>query len=101
MSEDDSPSCSLFKNEVSSSIRSRWCLDSIDPLAVSTLATCLDPRFRNLKFLSDTLKTSVKEELKERVQQMQHDPEIDQDSQALQDQPPPFKESSIRQAIGS
>ena len=100
VSEDDSPSCSLFKNEVSSSIRSRWCLDSIDPLAVSTLATCLDPRFRNLKFLSDTLKTSVKEELKERVQQMQHDPEIDQDSQALQDQPPPSKKTALDQLLG-
>ena len=100
VSEDVSPSCSLFKNEVASSIRSRWCLDSIDPLAISTLATCLDPRFRNLKFLSDTLKTSVKEELKERVQQIQHDPEIDQDSQALQDQPPPSKKTALDKLLG-
>ena len=43
----------------------------------------------------------MKEELKERVQQMQHDPEIDQDSQALQDQLPPSKKTALDKLLGA
>jgi len=41
----------------------RWSLDGIEPDSPLVLAAALDPRFKSLKFLTDDLKQSVREEL--------------------------------------
>ena len=51
--EEDSPTCRRFKVAVASAIRRRWSLDSLDPARIEVLATAFDPRFKQLKFLSD------------------------------------------------
>ena len=71
-------------------LKIKMVLDSINPLALSILASCLDPRFRNLKFFHDTMKADVKEELKARVQQIQND----------QDQAPPTKKTVLDKLLG-
>ena len=104
VSEDnsDSPTLTLFKNELASSLRSKWSLESLNPLALSIFASCLDPRFRNLKFLHDTMRADVKEELKARVQQTQNDqdqaPDVDLD---FQDQPPLTKKTALDKLLGA
>ena len=48
---------------VASAIRRRWSLDSLDPARIEVLATALDPHFKQLKFLSDEQRVSLKEEM--------------------------------------
>ena len=61
--EGDSASITAFKTAVRESIMRRWSLDGIEPDSPLVLAAALDPRFKSLKFLTDDLKQSVREEL--------------------------------------
>ena len=61
--EEDSACVKQFKTQVSSALKQRWDLEKLSPVEVPLLATALDPRFRNLKFLNDKLKCEVKLEL--------------------------------------
>ena len=61
--EEDSPTHCCFKVAVASVIRPRWSLDSLDPARIEVLATALDPRFKQLKFLCDEQRVSLKEEM--------------------------------------
>ena len=61
--EGDSASIIAFKTAVRESIMRRWSLDGIEPDSPLVLAAALDPRFKSLKFLTDDLKQSVREEL--------------------------------------
>ena len=61
--EEDSTCVKQFKVQVSSALKQRWNLDKLNPVQVPLLASTLDPRFRNLKFLSNELKREVKLEL--------------------------------------
>ena len=61
--EGDSASIIAFKTAVRESIMRRWSLDGIKPDSPLVLAAALDSRFKSLKFLTDDLKQSVREEL--------------------------------------
>ena len=61
--EGDSASITAFKIAVRESVMRRWSLDGIEPDSPLVLAAALDPRFKSLKFLTDDLKQSVREEL--------------------------------------
>ena len=61
--EGDSASITAFKTAVRESVMRRWSLDGIEPDSPLVLAAALDPRFKSLKFLTDDLKQSVREEL--------------------------------------
>ena len=61
--EGDSASITVFKTALRESIMRRWSLDGIEPDSPLVLAAALDPRFKSLKFLTDDLKQSVREEL--------------------------------------
>ena len=61
--EGDSASVIAFKTAVRDSIMRRWSLDGIEPNSPLVLASALDPRFKSLRFLTDDLKQSVREEL--------------------------------------
>jgi len=54
--EDDSSCIKEFKTKVSAALQRRWGLKYLDPSEIPVLASAVDPRFRNLKFLSDELK---------------------------------------------
>ena len=60
--EDDSSCIKQFKIQVSNTLKRRR-LDSLNPSEVPLLATAVDPRFCNLKFLDDKLRCEVKLEL--------------------------------------
>ena len=60
---DDSSHIAQFKTHVSAALKRRWGLDSLDSSELSLLTTAVDPRFRNLKFLSEVLRHEVKLEL--------------------------------------
>ena len=61
--EGDSTSIIAFKTAVRDSIMRRWSLDGIEPNSPLVLASALDPDFKSLRFLTDDLKQSVREEL--------------------------------------
>ena len=61
--EDDSSCIKQFKIQVSNALKRKWGLDSLNPSEVPLLATAVDPRFCNLKFLDDKLRCEVKLEL--------------------------------------
>ena len=61
--EGDSASIIAFKTAVRDSIMRRWSLDGIEPNSPLVLASAFDPRFKSLRFLTDDLKQSVREEL--------------------------------------
>lgn len=65
LSTDDSPACNHLKNEIVSAIKTGWSLNAIDPHGVYILSATLDPRFKDLKFLIDGDKTSVRDYLKQ------------------------------------
>ena len=56
-----------FKTKVVADLKQRWKLDELDTDGLSVLATALDPRFRQLKFLSNEQRSEVKEELLRRA----------------------------------
>lgn len=62
-STDDSSIIRQFKEKVRSEIRSRWFLDNLNTTGLDVLASALDPRFRQLKFINDEQKLGVKEEI--------------------------------------
>jgi len=53
--EDDSSCIKEFKTKVSAALQRRWGLKYLDPSEILMLASAVDPRFRNLKFLSAEL----------------------------------------------
>ena len=57
--EEDSSCIKQFKTQVSSALKRRWGLDELDASQIPLLATAVDPRFRNLKFLHEKLKSEV------------------------------------------
>ena len=61
--EEESVCVKQFKVQISSALKRRWNLDKLNPVQVPLLASALDPRFHNIKFLSDELKHEVKLEL--------------------------------------
>ena len=61
--EEDSSCIKQFKTQVSSALKRRWGLDELDASQIPLLATVVDPRFRNLKFIHEKLKSEVKLEL--------------------------------------
>lgn len=52
-----------FKTQVSSALKRRWDLDQLSLVEIPLLASALDPRFCNLKFLNKKLRCEVKLEL--------------------------------------
>ena len=98
-SEDDSPVCSQLKNKIVSSVQSRWSLNSLDPCGVTTIATALDPCFRNLKFLTESQKNSIKYYLKEKVEHLQSLQQQDEDSQRVTSPSPP-KKTALDKLLG-
>lgn len=73
VSTDDSPACNHLKNEIVSAIKTGWSLNAIDPHGVYILSATLDPRFKNLKFLINGDKKSVRDYLKQRIEDLQND----------------------------
>ena len=61
--EEDSSCIKQFKTQVSSALKRRWGIDELDASQIPMLATAVDPRFCNLKFLHEKLKSEVKLEL--------------------------------------
>ena len=58
--EDEDSSCvKQFKTQLSSALKRRWGLDELDASQIPLLATAVDPRFCNLKFLHVKLKSEV------------------------------------------
>ena len=57
---DDSSHITQFKTHTSTALKRRWGLDSSE---LSLLVAAVDPRFQNLKFLSETLRHEVELEL--------------------------------------
>ena len=53
VTEEDSPAIRQCKCAISKELRSRWSLNSIDPTSPGSdlVAVCLDPRFKQAKFL--------------------------------------------------
>ena len=53
VTEEDSPAIRQCKCAISKELRSRWSLNSIDPTSLGSdlVAVCLDPRFKQAKFL--------------------------------------------------
>ena len=66
---DDSALISQFKETVADQIRTRWSLHSLDPSSSLVLAAAVDPRFKQLKFLSEDDVASVKEVLLMRMEE--------------------------------
>ena len=58
--EEDSSCIKQFKTQVSSALKRRWGLDELDASQIPLLATAVDPRFHNLKFLHEKLKGEVR-----------------------------------------
>ena len=58
-----------FKRKVSAALTRRYELDDLCPSEIPLLASALDPRFFNFKFLNDRLKLDVKFELIRLAQQ--------------------------------
>ncbi len=65
--EDGSQCIRQFKVKVVAALKVRWELNDFDTKQVSILTTALDPRFRQLKFLSDAQRGEVKAELLRRA----------------------------------
>ena len=59
----DSSAMVTFKETVKDELKTRFQLDCIDTSSSDVLAAAVDPRFRQLKFLSDDDISAVKEEL--------------------------------------
>ena len=68
VSETDGSVIRQFKIKVVSDIKRRWSLDSLDPSNHLVLASALDPRFKQLKFLD--LCGDVKTELLQRMENL-------------------------------
>ena len=51
--DDDSLTIKTFKQKVVSGLKQRWELNSITTSQVSVIATAIDPKFRQLKFLDE------------------------------------------------
>jgi len=67
--EDDSSCIKQLKIQDFNALKRRWGLDSLNPSEVPLLATAVDPRFCNLKFLDDKLSCEVRLELLTSVQE--------------------------------
>ena len=61
--EEDSSCIKQFKTQVSNALKRRWGLDELDAGQIPLLVTAVDPRFHNLKFVNEKLKSEVKLEL--------------------------------------
>jgi len=59
-----------FKTKVSAALQRRWGLKYLDPSEIPVLANAVDPRLRNLKFLSDELKGNVRLEITRLMKQL-------------------------------
>lgn len=76
--EEDSPVVKQFKTKIVEAMAKRWDLQNLEPTQVSVLATALDPRFRQLSFLSieqkEELKTAI---LQQPIHNENEDSEMD------------------------
>ena len=60
---DDSSSIKEFKTKVSAALQQRWGVNYLNSNEILVLACAIDPRFRNLRFLSDEQKEDVRLEI--------------------------------------
>ena len=79
-----------FKTKVVAELKQRWNLDELGTDDQSILATALDPRFRQLKFLSNEQRSEVKEELLRRATAIENP----KDSTSSDDPPAPKRTKS-------
>ena len=91
---DDSLSVKNFKEKVVTGLKQRWELDSISTTKVSVIATALDPRFKQLKFLSEDEKEEVKAELVRRAAVLETSIPVHVQSDDSTTPPPPKKSKS-------
>ena len=75
-SSDDSPTIKQFKAKVHGEIRSRWYLNKLNVTSLDVLASAVDPRFKELKFLNDEQKSGVKEEIIRRISPLHQNPDV-------------------------
>ena len=87
--------CRQFKTTVVSEINARWSLHSLNYDSVPVLASFMDPRFKNLKFLSTETRDSIVEEIKQRVQCFTEDKPDEGESL----EPPP-KKTALDKLLG-
>lgn len=57
-----------FKEAVKKQIQTRWALHHLDETSSLVLASAVDPRFKKLKFLSESDASAVKETLLQRME---------------------------------
>jgi len=89
--EDDSAIIRQCKIKVAAAMRHRWALDGLDATRVSVLATALDPRFRQLKFLTDEQRTVVKAELIKNTEELDASSQSSDSADTLAPAPPATK----------
>jgi len=68
--EDDSSYIKVFQTKVSAALQRRWGIKYLDPSEIPVLASAVDPKFCNLKFLSDELKGDVRLEITRLMKQI-------------------------------
>ena len=92
--ESDSAVIKRFKICVECQIRTRWGLDEINASDINVLASTLDPRYKNLKFLDAEKISEIKTELEN---QLTCDGEANSSSLSLGSQiiPPPAKKKVL------
>jgi hypothetical protein len=69
-SEEHCSTISLFKCTVVAEIKRRWSLESLDPSSPLVLASALDPRFKQLKYLTNEARGVVKETIVSRMEKV-------------------------------
>ena len=91
ISSDDLTEVRQFKQKVKAEITRRWSFDSLDGDNILVLGCILDPRFKQVKFLSDDGKESVKQEIVNRMENIMITEEPDDDDDATDDSEPASK----------
>ena len=90
-SSDDLTEVRQFKQNVKAEITRRWSFDSLDGDNILVLGCILDPRFKQVKFLSDDGKESVKQKIVKRMENIMMTEEPDDDDDAMDDSEPASK----------
>jgi hypothetical protein len=64
---DDSAAIRIVKTKIREQINARWKLDDLDICSLDVIGPVLDPRFKQMKYLSNEQIVAVKEEIKRRM----------------------------------
>ena len=96
--EDDTQNIREVKIKIVAALRRRWNLDDFDAKQVSILATALDPRFRQLKFLSDELRSDMKAEILRRASAI--DVPTEGTEESVNPSPPKKKNTALEILLG-